>query len=121
MSPLIVFDYIYYRIAFLYEHRFDYGQSKELSGITILTLFEVFNLFIIHSYFELITKVIGRRYIIMLAVIFVVLFVLNYIRYFKIINYSTLGNRWDNEGVVGRHIKGLFILSYFVLSFVFIC
>lgn len=118
MNPLKIFDYIFYRIAFLYEHRFDYGQSKELSGITFLTLFEIFNLFTILSYFEFVTKVIGRRYILILAISYVVLFVLNYIRYFKIINYSKLEDRWEDEGTIGRHIKSLFILSYFALSFV---
>jgi hypothetical protein len=118
MNPLIIFDYIFYRIAYFYEHRFDYGQSKELSGIAILTLFEIFNIFAIFNYFELKTEVNGKRYVLILTFAYVVLFVLNYLRYYKIVNYSKLEDRWEDEGTIGRHIKSLFILSYSALSFV---
>jgi hypothetical protein len=118
MNPLLLFDYIFYRIAYFYDNRFNYEESKELSGIAILNLFETFNFFIVLNYFRLDTKVSKNIYVLSFILSYIVLFILNYIRYIKIIKYNELEYKWDSEGGIGRLIKSFFIIFYFIITFV---
>lgn len=118
MNPLIVFDYMFYRIAYFYEHRFMHGVSKELSAMAILTLFELLNILSVLNYFELDSKFSGNGNVLFSIILYVILSVLNYLRYFKITNYNKLEKKWRDESSIVRHIKSFFIWLYFVLSFI---
>jgi hypothetical protein len=111
LNPLIIFDYIYYRIAYFYSHRFDYDESKEFSGKAILSLFQLFNIVVIlnpKKYFN------NNGILIIFFICYFVIVTLNHIRYKKIITYDKLALKWDKERRMVRWIKSALIICYFI-------
>ncbi len=119
MNPLILFDYVFYRISCLYGDVFHYEASKELNGITILSLFQSLNLVTVLNLFEL------RIYRYKHSVIFfflglIVLFGLNYIRYVKKNRYDKLNDIWNAYNESKKNIRDILVILYFLASIVLI-
>lgn len=115
MNPLIVFDYIYYRIAYFYDKRFGYKESKEFSGIIILSLIQFVNILALLDLFKIndsLVKTLPNH-----LFIIAILCLLNYARYIKLLNFRNLEDKWGNENKNVRLIKSIIVIIYFLLSF----
>jgi hypothetical protein len=113
INPLVLFDYVYYRIAYFYEYRFDYEQAKESSGIMILSLLQLFNIVVL---VKLIKQFKGSEGVIIYISSCFALLALNYLRYYKIITYNELVAKWDKENCKVRLIKSICVICYFMVS-----
>ena len=117
MNPLVIFDYVYYSIAYLYGRKWGYEIQKEFSGVLILSLFQLFNVVFLLSFTKLSLKAFFRFDPVFIYIgICLLLIVLNFIRYKKFITYSKLSERWDNERGKSRTIKIACVICYFILS-----
>jgi hypothetical protein len=117
MNPLILFDYVYYRIANVYDKRFGYGESKELSGVLILSLFQFSNILVLTNLFKIKDNLIKilPNYSFIFGII--IICVLNYIRYIKLLNFSDLEDKWGCESNNKMITRGVLVIVYFLLSF----
>ena len=119
MNPLVIFDYIYYRIASFYD-RIGFPEYSDFSGVAILSIIQFCNISDIAYLFNfrniLINVFHGYDFIVLL-----ILLILNYIRYIRLIeNLYDLEDKWDNENKIKRRFKGILIIIYFLLSIYFI-
>lgn len=119
-NPIVIFDYIYFRIAYFYEHRFFYGQVKEFGGIMILSLVQQCNILILLKLLNLKSMLTGSKMLIVYLSLYIMFFIFNLIRYGKIIEYNTLETRWNEENRKVRHFKSILIILYFFFTFFFL-
>lgn len=117
MNPLILFDYVFYRISYIYGNVFDFKSSKELNGITFLSLFQSINLFTLLDLFDL--KILNdKQYVISLFLGVIIFFGLNYIRYIKNNKYSELNDIWNTRNGFKKYIRDVLVALYLLASFV---
>ena len=115
MNPLILFDYVYYRITYWYENTFDLIIIKEERSIAHLSIFQFFNVITLLFFFIPIDEL-KNELIIIFILSSLVIFSLNLIRYKKVITYSELAEKWDIEPKKARLIKKVYIICYCILS-----
>ena len=120
MNPLVLFDYIFFRTAEVYDRKFGYREAKKLSGILILSLIQFVNILDLLNLFNLSDSLRKTfpKYSFIIGV--TLLCGLNYIRYIKILNYSVLEAKWKNEQKVRKRIYCVLIIIYLILSFYFV-
>ena len=117
MNPLILFDYFYYRLVYFYENSFRLIISKEIEGLAGLTLFQFFNVISILNFIKPLNRSKSDLlYIVIIVSVIIVVF--NIIRYNKVISYSKLAAKWDNEPRKPRLLKKYVIICYCILSMV---
>jgi len=119
MNPLILFDYVFYLISYIYGNVFNYEASKELNGITILSLFQNLNLFTLLNLFDLRIHN-DKQYVISFFFGIIIFFGLNYIRYIKNNKYDKLNDIWNAENDSRKNIRNIFVILYFLASIVLI-
>ena len=117
MNPLVLFDYLYYRIAFFYDKRFGYSESKELSGVAILSLMQFVNILALLNLFKVKDSLIKTFQMYLFIVGYLVVFALNYIRYIKLLKFNKLEDKWGNENRNWRLVRSVLLIVYFLLSF----
>jgi uncharacterized membrane protein len=117
MNPLILFDYVYYRIAVFYDKRFDYGESKELSATLMLSLLQTISLFTLPDLLGIKIILVNKPNIFVLIGVLVLLFILNYNRYIRLMKFNKFEKLWGEEKPIVRHSRGVLIIVYFFLSF----
>lgn len=119
MNPMILFDYAYYTIAYLYANNFGYKAEKEYVGVVFLSLIQFFNILTI---FELLNASIFDLLKINPLIITLtgcLLFsLLNIVRYKKIITYNELSNKWDTEDNRSIMAKKIGVIFYIILTVV---
>ena len=116
MNPLRLYDYVYYCFAILYNRVWDYSESHEEAGIGLVSLFQLCNiLFLIHllNLKELFFK---KNGIIIYISIYLVIIVLNFIRYKKVVKLENLEMKFDNQNSTIRIIKIITVIIYGFLS-----
>ncbi len=117
MNPLVLFDYVYYSIAYLYANMFDYDDVKEFAGKGILSTFQLFNMIAIVGFFYKPLKEFEKFDPIFIYILGYFFFLtLNFIRYKKFVNYSQLADKWDKESGLTRLFKIVSVICYFILS-----
>lgn len=114
MNLLILFDYVFYRIACLYDVRFNYSQSKKQAGVAILSLIQFFNILALSNFLNDDLIVSLPYYFFVIG--YLVLSGLNYIRYIRILKFEKLEHKWGKDGNNTRLFKGILILIYLLLS-----
>lgn len=119
MNPLILFDYVYYSIAYLYANKWGYEQQKEFIGIIFISLIQFFNVFAIFGFirkplFELIE--INPLVITFLGSL--VFIIINTIRYKKVVTYTELSEKWDKEGERIIIFKKAGVILYVILTLI---
>lgn len=119
MNPLILFDYVYYSIAYLYGKVWGYETQKEFVGILFLSLIQFFNVvailgFIKYSLFELV----GLNPLLVTFTGSFVFAILNTIRYKKVVTYMELSKKWNEEKRRNVFMKKAGVIFYIVLTFV---
>ena len=122
MNPLVMFDYIYYSIAYLYGRKWGYEMEKENYGICVLSPFQLINVVSVLSFTRFSLKGFFWKFdpVFVYIGIGILIVVLNFIRYKKIVTYSKLSEKWDNEKGIKRIVKVVCVICYFILSIVFI-
>ena len=120
MNPLIIFDYIYYRIAVFYDKGFHYGESKELSATLMLSLVQTINALALFNLLGIKDILVKNLNIFLLIGVLVLLFILNYIRYLKLVKFNKLEKMWGEEKPKVKHTRSILIIVYFLLSFYFL-
>ena len=117
MNPMILFDYVYYRIAVFYDKRFDYGESKVLSATLILSLVQFFNALALFDLLGIKDILVKNLNIFLFIGILLLLFILNYSRYIRLGKFNKLEEMWGEEKPKVKHTRSVLIIVYFLLSF----
>lgn len=117
MNPLILFDYVFYRISYIYENVFNYKASKELNGITVLSFFQNLNLFTLLNIFDIRVHN-DKQYVISFFLGTIIFFGLNYIRYIRNNKYSELNDIWNTRNGFKKDIRDILVVLYFLASIV---
>lgn len=118
MNPLILFDYIFYRIAWFFDVRFDYSESKKQAGVGILALVQYANILALLNFLNRDLLVSLPVYVFIIG--YLILFGLDYIRYIRLISFEKLEFKWGSEKDSARFLKGTLIVVYFTLSIILI-
>lgn len=115
LSKMIkLFDYIFYRIAFLFRQISVVG---DLNSLTIISIVETLNIVTITNVmFNTLTEENANINIYLLFLIALFLVILNSIRYLRFKKYRDLDNLWKEEEKGNKFKRGIFILVYIVLS-----
>jgi len=117
MKPWILFDYIYYRIAWFFDVRFNYSHSKKEAGVGILSLIQFFNILALFDLIGIKDILVKNLNIFLFIGALVLLFILNYIRYIRLVKFNKLEEMWGEEKPKVKHIRSVLIIIYFLLSF----
>jgi len=115
MNPLVVFDYLFYRLYVFYERFYAYGNT--FSAIGPLSIIETINILTFWNYFH--TPLNKSDEIpggVMLVIGCVLLIIVNSIRYKRFVTYQKLQKRWGEEKRKIRSIRGFIMICYFILS-----
>lgn len=109
-----IFDYVFFRIAFLFRQLSVVG---DLSSITIISIVETWNLLAI---FNIVLKTLGKESnisdLFLLIIVASFLIIINSIRYLRIKKYQDLHSIWIGEDSKSKIKRGALILTYIVLS-----
>lgn len=110
-------DYIFYRVAFLFDR---VSVTNIHNAIAILSIIQTFNILFIAN---LITFYFGEfklveTDLVIMFIIAAVLILVNSIRYLLFVKYVTLHNIWKEEPSMKRKTSGLFIVIYFIMSII---
>jgi len=116
MNPLIIFDHIFFRIAYIYSNIFGYEQQKEYIGTLIVSLLQLMNVITAINFIKPLDELTKFDPVFIYAAICLVLIVLNLIRYYKFVSYFELANKRANESRTTRSIRMVYITSYFILT-----
>lgn len=113
---MFFFNYIFYRISNIYLKTGIETTSPELGGGAVVSLFQGFNL--ASLFFFLFSIKITP---ILWGVIWVPLFVFNWILFFNAKKLKKAKLKWELEQKTKRQIKGVVIIVYFIISILFFC
>lgn len=115
MNPLVVFDYMFYRLYIYYENNYSHGYT--LAAIGLLSIIECVNVLtllnIIYISLNKSDEIPGS---VMLVFGIPLLIILNFFRYNRFVTYQKLQKRWGEEKSKMRSIRGFFMILYFILS-----
>jgi len=106
-------DYIFYRIASVFNQISSVGI---INSISIISIVYTWNLVVITKLFM---RIINKKFDDSLILLFIVFFVLvsfNCIRYFKFTSFKELHLLWKDEDGGGKKKKGLLIIIYISFS-----
>ncbi len=105
------FDYIFFRLANVYQSKFDYYDDLYPIGIvSIIQWLNVLSVVIIIS---------GKiDSIILFFGILAGLLLLNFYRYKKIRKYSEIRDYYDDESTKQKGQRSMYYISYFISSFI---
>jgi hypothetical protein len=119
MTPLTIFDYLFYKIVTIYQ-RFVYTDKdvKLFAGIAILSLFQNMNLQTIISLINPISEIKKEFSVVFFLSFYFVLVLLNFFRYSKFKPYELLDIKWANENEATKRLQSFAIFAYCVLSIV---
>lgn len=118
MNPLRLYDYVYYCIVILYDRVFKQSNSREESGILVVSLFQFCNiLFLIHFFNHKDSVIRKNGGVIYFILPYLVIAGLNFIRYKKIVKLKNLEVKLDNQNRTLRFIKIMLVIIYVFLSF----
>lgn len=116
MNPLVLFDYVYYSVANFYSYVLDVDEQKRAVGVGVLSMFQMFNCLTLYSYLKL-ERYINVDITRMIVPVALVLLGLNFIRYYKIVNFNMLKNKWSEDKMHIRLMKITLTVCYIVLTF----
>lgn len=122
MNPLVIFDYVYYSIAYLYFKKWGYGELKESYGVMLLSSLQALNLTTLIDYSARYIDITFKEFDILTIIAFcfvgsfVILYALNLLRYNKFATYDKLSAKWDKDKRLIRIVKSLLVICYFILS-----
>jgi hypothetical protein len=114
MNLLILFDYIFFRIAWFFDLKIKYSQSKKQAAIGILSLIQFSNILALSNFLNN-DLIVSLPYFVFITG-YIVLFGLNYIRYMRLLKFEELEYKWGKEGNNTVLFKGILILIYLLLS-----
>ena len=117
MNPLRLYDFVYYCIAILYDRVIGYSESREESGILIVSLFQFFNFWFLIYFVNLKEVVIKKIGLIFFILPLLILLGLNFLRYKKYVKLKDLEVKFDNQNKTVRLIKIILVIIYVFLSF----
>lgn len=106
------FDYTYYKICEFYSK---YEKVSETTGLIVLAMMYNFNLLSLFFLFSIIVNTNIHFSILLIIILYIILVVLNGIRYNKI-SYGILEKRWQDEDKNVRLKKSCLVLAYIILS-----
>ncbi len=115
MNPLLVFDYLFYRLYVFYERFYAHGNT--FSAIGPLSIIEAINILTFWNCFHIpLNKSDEIPGGVMLVIGCVLLIMVNSVRYNRFVTYEKLQKRWGEEKSSIRIIRGFFMILYFILS-----
>ncbi len=121
---MILFDYIFYRVADFYINTFNAKNGEALGAllVTLLQGFHIVSILILCAFFSSDVnaifeinegKTLMRSYASVLAI---AVLAFNFYRYFKIKNYNTLREKWVFEDSTSKAKKGTMIVVYVIVN-----
>ena len=115
MNSLIIFDYIYYRIAYLYAYKFGYEEQKEYIGVLFISLIQLINAITLIGFIKPLEEIVNEP-IFVFVFGYLLLVLLNFIRYNTVIKFSDLNIKWEKENRKQKVIRVICIFGYCILS-----
>jgi hypothetical protein len=115
MNPLVLFDYVFYRIVNYYSKVYNVDIVKEFAGLSILSILQLLNVLTLILIIEPThnsVKVPILNYLIICGLILT----FNLIRYYKFVSYSELCFKWDKETPKAKRLKTTCVFCYCILS-----
>ena len=116
MNPLVLFDYVYYSIARFYSSVFDMDDQKRFAGISLLSLFQSFNIITVYEFFFFNKNTDPIHFII---ASYIVMFIFNSIRYYFFVRYEMLASRWISDKLLLKIVKIILTICYIIFSVAF--
>lgn len=122
MNPLIIFDYIFYRLAILFgnlpENR--YTDGNIFIGVMALSFMQFVSIMAILNHIEIARVYIRSLYYYQYVIGYVVFIGLNSIRYIKLLKFKDLEEKWKSENTLKKIFRSILILVYFFASCYFL-
>ena len=87
-------------------------------AIFLISLLQVLNYYAIYGSYFLFINEHPKIYKYIGVILFVVLCIIYYLRFYKATNYNELCEKWDYENKVKRKKRGVLIVIYIILSVV---
>lgn len=109
---MIFLNYCFYRIANVYK--FWLEDSYYITARGIVALCEAMNVLFM---FSIVCIVFNKKYTLVFAGFIIILFCLINIFYLTEKKYIQLQNRWKNENLKYKRLKGYLVILYILLSF----
>ncbi len=110
-------DYIFYRICVLSKNNIE-DLDYALNGFIAISFFECLNWATIGIIIDTIFK---RNFFdspISIIIPIIIINVINFNRYDKIVTFEVLEERWKNESIKVRYVRGIMVLTYMILTIV---
>jgi hypothetical protein len=111
------FDYLYYLFCKSYQKHGDDNKGAGIRGMFLIILVQLFNLFTIAILINLYTKIKIPLNKISVICAFIILLVINLIRYMKI-GVEELDIEWTHLAIYQKSRIKFFIITYLVLTFI---
>lgn len=117
MNPLRLFDYIFYAIFKIYAKSYGHSRISELAGIAFLSILQTFNVIIILACFRI--NGLNNNLMIIVILIYLIILVLNFIRYKRKVNYGIILKEWNLNSKITRLIIKIGVVVYLIITFFF--
>lgn len=123
---MMVFDYIFYRVANFYTNTFKDKNGEALGAllVTLLQGFHIVSILIIVAFFANSVNAMfeaneGKNFMHSYAsVLAIILLAFNFYRYFNIKNYDVLRKKWAFEDNATKTRKGMLIMGYITFNLI---
>ena len=116
MNPLVLFDYVFYSIASLYN-KWGYEAQKEFVGVLFLSLLQLFNVVVLYGIiYNPLTEFNKFNPVIIYIGGYIILFLLNLLRYKRNNNYTVLQKKWENDTPQIKTIKIISVAIYVIIT-----
>lgn len=116
MGVIRIFDYIYYRVFYIYKNKWK-DSTPGAYATSLVTLLQSLLFFVIpifvYSAFSGTKVTVDKVYYI---VAFVFFFIFNLFRYQKVTNYKNLSQVWDKEEDIKRKKRGIYVVLTIILT-----
>jgi len=116
MGIIRIFDYIYYRVFYIYKNKWK-DSTPGAYATSLVTLLQSLLIFVIpifvYSAFTGIKVTVDKIYYIGAFLFF---FIFNLFRYQKVINYKSLAIIWDKEERGKRKKRGTYVVLAIIIT-----
>jgi hypothetical protein len=118
MKLLYLFDYTFFRIVLLFVSVLGYKDEdvKQFGGIMCLSLMQNINLITIFSLIKPKGEFSDNQTMLIFLSFYLFIIGLNYLRYTKFAPLRTLEERFNNETLKVKRLKGFGVIVYCLLS-----
>jgi hypothetical protein len=116
MSPLTLFDFIYYIIAHVYSKIFHFDYQKRFAGVGLLSMVQLCNFIFVYNRIDL-EQLVSIDITWIYICTYTLLLIFNIFRYYKFVSFKKLEDKWRKANKYKRFIRIFLITFYVIVSF----